>query len=456
MPPSLRSHLLTPSLVHEDVRRRILTVLLLIAFAGNLLVVISELGRDPRSPMIPVFAVFLAVLGLCFLLIYRGWIELPSWLLTLGLLAMVSYSAYTQNGVHDITTVFFPVIIVFSSVLLSRWGAILVALLASVFLAFLVHQETTGAIVNAFSDKTDYFDIIPLLTAIWAIQAFQWVLMNNFWRDLVSARELSQDLESRVAERTAQLEATNLEMIRVNASLAATNAQLESANTRLEQANRELEAFSYSVSHDLRAPLRAINGFSMALVEDFHAELKPEARGYLESIRRNTLRMSDLIDGMLRFSRTSRLPLECREVDMTDLVRQVVAQLREEYPDREVELTLDDLPSCSGDHVLLRQVWYNLLSNAYKFTRQAQHARVTVGAQETTEGKVYFVRDNGVGFDMQYAGRLFGVFQRLHRAEDFEGTGVGLAITQRILQRHKGRIWADAHLGEGATFYFTL
>jgi signal transduction histidine kinase len=241
-------------------------------------------------------------------------------------------------------------------------------------------------------------------------------------------RRHAAELEARVRERTAQLEA----------------------------ANKELEAFSYSVSHDLRAPLRAVNGFSRILLEDYGSRLAPEVRRYLHLIQQNAQQMGQLIDGLLTFSRLSRQPIRKQTVMTTDLVRQVLMDLESEYAGRRVDIVLSELPPCEGDSVLLKQVFMNLLSNAFKYTRQREGARIEVGWYPAPEKNVYFVKDNGAGFDMQYVHKLFGVFQRLHRAEEYEGAGVGLAIVQRILARHGGWIWADGAADEGATFYFTI
>jgi PAS domain S-box-containing protein len=239
--------------------------------------------------------------------------------------------------------------------------------------------------------------------------------------------KLNEELEQRVIERTTQLEATN----------------------------RELEAFAYSVSHDLRAPLRAIDGFSRILLEDYAPQLSPEATRYLHKVRNNAQRMGQLISDLLAFSRLGRQPLHKHTVKPGELVRQVLRDLQPEQ-DRQVKITLGDLPPCEADPALLKQVYSNLLSNALKFTQGREAARIEVGCQRADGEQVYFVRDNGVGFDMQYAHKLFGVFQRLHRAEDYEGTGVGLAIVQRIVHRHGGRVWAEAEVNKGATLYFTL
>ena len=241
-------------------------------------------------------------------------------------------------------------------------------------------------------------------------------------------RRLNGDLEQRVIRRTSEL----------------------------ENANKELEAFSYSISHDLRAPLRAVDGYSQALIEDFGSELPEEGRRYLRTIRQGAQRMGALIDDLLSFSRLSRLSVSKRRVDAAALVREVLVELKWERNGRRISVEIGDLPSCHGDPVLLKQVWVNLLSNALKYTRGRDPAVVDIGCQTNNGEPVYFVRDNGTGFDMKYAHKLFGVFQRLHREEEFEGTGVGLAIVQRVIHGHGGRVWADAEVGGGATFYFTL
>lgn len=225
---------------------------------------------------------------------------------------------------------------------------------------------------------------------------------------------------------------------------------------QLEQANRELEAFSYSVSHDLRAPLVSMNGFSRILLEEHAPQLSDEARHYLQRVQDNARQMSHLIDDLLAFSRTSRQPLQKQPVAPADLARQALEALRTEQDGLCVEIAIDRLQTCEADPALLKQVFVNLISNALKFTPKREGARIQVGCQCEGNKQIYFVQDNGVGFDMRHVDKLFGVFQRLHRSEDYPGTGVGLAIVQRIIQRHGGSVWADAELNRGATFYFTL
>ena len=224
----------------------------------------------------------------------------------------------------------------------------------------------------------------------------------------------------------------------------------------LRETNAELEAFSYSVSHDLRAPLRAIHGFARILLEDHGTQLDGEAKRVLGVIDENTRRMGQLIDDLLSFSRLGRKEVETARVDMTELVRTVADEVRRSAGDRPLEIKIGALPPALGDRDMLRQAVTNLLDNAAKFTRRRTPGQVEVGHRADGAETVYYVKDNGAGFDPRYAGKLFGVFQRLHRAEEFEGTGVGLAIVQRIVLRHGGRVWAEGQLDAGATFFFTL
>jgi light-regulated signal transduction histidine kinase (bacteriophytochrome) len=230
---------------------------------------------------------------------------------------------------------------------------------------------------------------------------------------------------------------------------------LQEKNVALQAAVKDLDAFSYSVSHDLRAPLRAIDGFSQILLKQYGPTLAEESREYLQLVRDNTIQMGHLVDDLLKFSRLGRQPLSKQQVPTVTIIEQILREAQQQAEGRTVRVTIGGLPPICGDAALLKQVFVNLIGNAFKYTRQRTDAAIEIGANKFDGENVFFVRDNGVGFDMQYAGQLFNVFQRLHRVEEFEGTGVGLAIVQRIIQRHGGRIWADAAVDKGATFYFT-
>jgi light-regulated signal transduction histidine kinase (bacteriophytochrome) len=232
--------------------------------------------------------------------------------------------------------------------------------------------------------------------------------------------------------------------------------QLELRTREAKDALEELESFSYSVSHDLRAPLRAIHGFSRILNEDYHKFLDAEASGLLESIQRNAEQMFQLINDLLAYSRLLRQRFEPQAVEVGDLVRQAWEDLGSICQGRSVNLQVAPLPRVKGDHAMLQQAWLNLLSNALKSTARRELAKIEVGTLSQPGERVFFVQDNGVGFDMKYADKLFGVFQRLHSQEDFPGSGIGLAVVKRIVLRHGGRVWAEARPGQGATFYFAL
>ncbi len=247
---------------------------------------------------------------------------------------------------------------------------------------------------------------------------------------------------------------------RIEEEIRSLNANLErkviERTAELASANKELEAFSYSVSHDLRAPLRAIDGFSQALLEDYSAKLDDQARDYLGRVRAASQHMAELIDDMLNLARVTRATMQPAPVDLSALAASIAGELRQTQPERAVEFVIQPGLSAEGDAKLMHILLTNLLSNAWKFTGKQEHARIEFGAQRDNEVPAYFVRDNGAGFDMKYADKLFSVFQRLHAINEFPGTGVGLATVQRIVHRHGGRAWAEGAVGLGATFYFTV
>jgi len=262
-------------------------------------------------------------------------------------------------------------------------------------------------------------------------------------------------LEDVSAERN-RMSDTQRALLNILEDIEVERAGAEQARALLEAANLELESFSYSVSHDLRSPLRAISGFAQAVVEDYTPLLDDQGKRYLGLIQDNAHRMGQLIDDLLTFSRLGRQEMVKSEIDMGDLARSVFDELAAEVGERAITLTVHPVPPAYGDQALIRQVLVNLLANAIKFTRPREQALIELGFLPSRDKGAYFVRDNGVGFDMQYAEKLFGVFQRLHSIEEFEGTGVGLALVKRIVSRHRGQVCAEGEQGRGAVFYFTL
>jgi signal transduction histidine kinase len=301
------------------------------------------------------------------------------------------------------------------------------ALLASGVDAYMaIPMIAGGELIGALSFGGEQAAFPPEQIKIATEAAAQIAIAITQARLSARVRRQAEDLELRVRERTAELQA----------------------------ANQELEAFSYSVSHDLRSPLRAIDGYAAMIEEDYSARLDAEGHRLIKVVRREASRMGQLIDDLLAFSRVGRKPVAKAPLDMAVLVREVAGELAPQYP--AVGLSVGALPSAAGDRSLLRQVWANLVGNALKYSSKREAARVEIGGRADDGEAIYWVRDNGAGFDMSFADKLFRVFHRLHKEEEFSGTGVGLAIVQRVVSRHGGRVWGEGKVGEGACFYFAL
>jgi len=273
---------------------------------------------------------------------------------------------------------------------------------------------------------------------------------------VMNIKKFNLKLQHEVTERTWELDAANEELWATNEELATANENFQTVNTKLETVNKELEAFSYSVSHDLRAPLRGIDGFSQILLEDYQDKVDEQGKNYLQRIRLGTQRMAQLIDDMLNLSRISQSEKKIQQVYLSEMVKEIAENFHEAQPERHVEFIIQEGIKLQADNQLLRIVLENLIGNAWKYTSKHPTARIEFGVQQQNENAVYFVRDDGAGFDMNNAEKLFGAFQRLHTVTEFAGTGIGLATVQRVIHRHGGKVWAEGEVEKGATFYFTI
>jgi signal transduction histidine kinase len=267
---------------------------------------------------------------------------------------------------------------------------------------------------------------------------------------------INTQLEQTVAERTKELHNSQLALLNLVDDLNQSAKNIVLANEALEATNKELESFSYSVSHDLRAPLRSIDGFSQALLEDYQKILDDKGKNYLDKVCKATQHMGNLIDDMLKLSRVTQSEFHPESIDLSKMVQSISDTFQKNNPNNNAKITIQKGIVIQGDHQLMQIALTNLIENAWKFTGKQKHPHIEFGATLKKGENVFFVRDNGVGFDMSYVGKLFGAFQRLHTMDEFAGTGIGLATVQRIIHRHGGKIWAEGEVGKGATFYFTL
>jgi len=313
-------------------------------------------------------------------------------------------------------------------------------------------------------DWTIFLGIVVLATGVVAA----WIMSRSITRPLDElfkiATAISQGNYPRIVpinqyqdDEIGRLAKAFNEMIgQVSQSHHELESRVEERTLQLANVNKELEAFSYSVSHDLRTPLRAINGYSIMLKEDYESTLDSEGKRIIRNIINNAKMMGQLIDDLLAFSRLGKKELVPALVDMQSLAQVTVSELIQHEPESKYQIEIGVLPPASGDEVMIKQVMVNLVGNAIKYSSKKAHPLIEIGAKQEETRTIYYVRDNGAGFDMAYSSKLFGVFQRLHSQEDFEGTGVGLALVKRIIDKHNGEVWAEGHEDVGATFYFSM
>lgn len=364
-------------------------------------------------------------------LVRKGRFKITGYIIPSVLLLSITIIVYSGNGIHDVSMLGFPITIAISGLLIGKFAALYSGLGSIACVAFIVWLEVTNRLVTGYQNLTDPEDLFIIGVFLAAMAAVVYSTMNIIEKNFGELKQLNNELEERVTSRTLLLEAIN----------------------------KDIESFSYSISHDLRAPLRSISGYSRILQNDFSENMDKTAWSYVEKISESASQMNTLIDEILAFSRTGRQALKPEYISaekLEEMIRAIIAELGAQEPERQVEFTVKKLNGCYADYVLLKQVFVNLLSNAYKFTRSRQPAQIEVGSMNHNSVCQYYIKDNGIGFDMAYVDKLFGVFQRLVRESDYEGTGVGLAIVHRIITRHNGRIWAEAAHDQGATFFFTI
>ena len=389
-------------------------------------------------------------------LTWRVKLEVAGTLLVLTLLSFVTYYLYrVEGGIQSEAIILYYVISLVAGLVLSGLWLYFTLAMMSLSLAMVIFGQING-IVAANPSPVTHTYFLTFATALTGIT----IAINRITYRLREALTRAEKNEQVLEETVKQLQQEISEHQRAQAEIKLLNAELENRvrlrTLQLETAMQELETFSYTVAHDLRSPLRGINGFSQIILNENKATLDEKTKKRISSILNSAVRMGTLIDSLLLFSRLTRAEFNKTPVNLTTLATDVVKKLQESQPERDVMIEIQAGLIAHADRKLIRIVLDGLLSNAWKFTSKTLQARIEFGSQEMDNEKVFFVRDNGAGFDMSYRNKLFGPFQRLHHIDEFPGEGAGLAIVQRIIHKHGGRIWAEGEVDKGATFYFTL
>jgi len=383
-----------------------------------------------------------ACLGICLLINYKGHYWRASAFFIASLWVMCTCLALTAGGVSaPATLAYFPIIVAAGVFLGGRWGFIMSMLTIFIVLVMVWLQMydllPASQVSHTMTSRFVMYSLTVLLVAVMQyLSAWQWKSTLNQLKEELNERkkaeaavqEINESLEKKIIERTEEL----------------------------QDANRALESFNYSVSHDLQAPLRTANGFARIVLRDYQDKLDENGKQLLQSIHSSMIRMGQLIKDMLEFSKSGRVVLAKENVDMNLIVASIIDEVKLGHDNFPAEIIIHDLTTTVCDPNLIKQVWANLILNSLKFSGKKEKPVIEIGNQFIDDHLTYYVRDNGVGFDMQYATKLFSPFQRLDYNGEFEGSGIGLATTHRIIARHEGRIWAEAKLNEGAVFYFTI
>jgi signal transduction histidine kinase len=434
----------------DEVRRRSMLLSILIrslSAALAIFLVVVPILRLPSmtSSLISIISA-LVICGISYWLMRFGKLRLAMYIF-LGGFIVVANTAALLPDVPPETKIVAPL---FYSLSVAAAGVLITPIVSFWFAGF---GAATLLVVVAIAGGAASFTLSANTALGWGVVlapiVFSFVLASMSW---LFGSSINSALLA-LWQRSEELQASEREVRQLNEELEQRVIQ---RTRQLEVANKELEAFAYSVSHDLRAPLRSIDGFSQIMLEDYADKLDAEGKDYLQRLRAASQRMGQLIDDMLKLSRVTRSSMQRERVDLSALAHAIAAELQQRQPERQVEFVITEGLAASGDARLLEAALENLLENAWKFTGKHDHARIEFGSIEANGNPVYFVRDNGVGFDMTYADKLFGAFQRLHSTTEFEGTGIGLATVQRIIHRHGGEIWGEGVVEQGATFYFTL
>lgn len=424
---------------------RLLNFIIFIRGGNTLIFSIGLLVVDPVFGTIHVANVILmVVLFVTRWIMHKGHVRTASFIHVTTTFIGVNLTLFFIGGGISLPTyaLILTLVVIQAGLLLDLRNMMIFGVLSVTSMVGMTFIEVNGLLPPSQFSTGPLDILLPSALLFLEVTSQVWLALNNI-RSAMSLAE-REIQERQKAEQEVRILNDQLER------------RVQERTNQLKEANKSLETFAYSVSHDLRAPLRAIDGFTNILLNEFQSDIPDKAKRYQQLVHQNAVKMNDLIDAILKFSRFGRKSMSIQTVSPNEVLKRVLSDLNHEHINRKVEISVEILPPCFADPDLLYNVYVNLLGNALKYTRTREIAQIEVGSQRMGDEMVYFVRDNGVGFSMEYADRLFGVFQRLHTEDEFEGSGIGLATVRQIITRHNGRIWVNSAEDEGATFYFTM